>query len=183
MKKLILVLIVIVMAGFYPMYSLLNSSAVTIYELFGIGIISCIGAFFVADLTRRLENSRQYRKYLAVNDRWQARFGPAFKRMAIAAVPLLIGIWIGSYNSDLEKYGSTYAMVIVLILMIEACIGVMLYRPASFLPTFYGVMAPAMTIIINYKFLNSDISLYIIAVLGSFVVWKNNQIKEYMVNN
>lgn len=183
MSKVILYLLVLMASGLYPMYSLVSSGAVSILELFGIGAVACAGGFLTVDLTRRMETGKDYKKYLAIDAKWQARFGPSFKRMAIAAVPLLIGIWIGSFNSDLEKYGSTYAMVIVLILMIEACIGVMLYRPASFLPTFYGVMAPAMTIIINYKFLNSDISLYIIAVLGGFVVWKNNQIKEYMVNN
>lgn len=183
MSKLILYLLFIIAVGFYPMYSLLSSGAVNILELLGIGVIACVGAFISADLTRRLEQSKDFKKYLDIDEKWQERFKPAFKRMAMAAIPLLIGIWIGSLNSDMEKYGDTYIMVIVLVLMIEACIGVMMYRPASFLPSYYAIMTPLMTIIINYKFLNSDISLYIIAVLGGFVVWKNNQIKEYMVNH
>ena len=90
---------------------------------------------------------------------------------------------ITAHGQHPRKYADTYIMVIVLVLMIEACIGVMMYRPASFLPTFYAIMVPIMTIVINYKFLNSDLSLYIIAVLGGFIVWKNNEIKEYMINH
>lgn len=183
MNKLILYLLFIVAVGFYPMYTLLSSDAVTILELLGIGVLACVGAFISADLTRRLEQGGNFKKYLDIDEKWQARFKPGFKRMAMAAIPLLIGIWIGSLNSDMEKYADTYIMVIVLVLMIEACIGVMMYRPASFLPTFYAIMVPVMTIVINYKFLNSDLSLYIIAVLGGFIVWKNNEIKEYMINH
>ena len=183
MSKAILYLLFIATVGFYPMYTLVSSGAVSLPELFGMGVIACAGAYITAYLTRQLETGRDYKKYLAVDEKWQARFKPGFKRMAMAAIPLLIGIWIGSLNSDMEKYANTYIMIVVLLLTVEACIGVMMFKPASFLPSFYAIMVPIMTIIINYKFHNSDISLYIIAVLGGFVIWKNNQIKEYMVNN
>lgn len=181
MKKLFYLIVVIALA--LPVFRLIGSGKVTIAELFGIGSISCLGAFIVVALTRKLRNSRDYKKYLLIHEKWRERFGETFKRMAMLGIPFMAGIGAGAYKAGAAQYSDTYIVVIALIIAMEAVTGVMIFRPGAFLPAFYSTITMGMMILINYLMLDSGITLYMIGILGGFIVWKNNQIKEYMVQN
>lgn len=181
MKKLFYLIVVMALA--LPVCRLIGSGKVTVAELFSIGIISCLGAFIVAALTRKLQDSRDYKKYLMIHEKWRARFGGAFKRMAMLGIPFMAGIGVGAYKAGAAQYSDSYIVVIALIITMESITGVMLFRPGAFLPAFYSTITIGMIILINFLMLNSSIILYVIGILGGFIVWKNNQIKEYMVRN
>lgn len=181
MKKFLYLIIILALA--FPVYNLLSSGKIATAELFGVGIISCLAAYIVAALTRKIEQSRDYKKYQQVHDKWYKRFGESFKRTGMLGIPFMIGISAGAYKADAAQYSESYIAVIALIITVEAITGVMLFSPGSFLPAFYSTAAIALLIIINYLFLNSGFALYAIAILGGFIIWKNNQIKEYMIKN
>ncbi len=181
MKKLICLITILALA--FPVYRLIGSGKMTIAELFATGIICCLAAFIVAALTRKLQESREYKKYQRIHEKWRDRFGEHFKRIAMLGIPFMAGIGAGAYKADAAQYSESYIVVIALIIAIEAISWVMLYRPGEFLPAFYSTAAMLLMIIINYLFLNSGFAVYAIAILGGFIIWKNNQIKEYMVNN
>ena len=101
--------------------------------------------------------------------------------MAMLGIPFMAGIGMGAYKAEASQYSESYIVVIAMIVTMEAIAGVMIFRPRAFLPAFYSTMAMVLMIIINYLFFNSDITLYAIAILGGFIIWKNNQIKEYMI--
>lgn len=181
MKKLFYLIVVMALA--LPVCRLIGSGKVSVAELFGIGIISCLGAFIVAALTRKLQDSRDYKKYLLIHEKWRERFGESFKRMAMLGIPFMAGIGAGAYKAGAAQYSDAYIVIIALIIAMEAVTGVMLFRPGTFLPTFYSTITMGMMIFINYFIFNSGITVYVIGILGGFIVWKNNQIKEYMVKN
>lgn len=181
MKKLICIIVMLALA--FPVFRLIGSGKVSFAELSGIGIISCLAAFIVAALTRKLQDSRDYKKYQRIHEKWHNRFGEHFKRMAMLGIPFMAGIGTGAYKADAAQYSESYIVVIALIIAAEAISGVMLFRPGAFLPAFYSTAVMGLLIIINYIFLNSGLAVYAIAILGGFIIWKNNQIKEYMVNN
>lgn len=179
MKKFLYLIIILALT--FPVYNLLSSGKAATAELFGIGIISCLAAFIVGALTRKFEQSRDYKKYFLIHEKWCKRFGESFKRMAMLGIPFMAGIGMGAYKAEASQYSESYIVVIAMIVTMEAIAGVMIFRPGAFLPAFYSTMAMGLMIIINYLFFNSDITLYAIAILGGFIIWKNNQIKEYMI--